>query len=174
MNRDQKALVIADVKKLVTSSQATFLINYKGMSVAALQGLRKDLRGCGGQFKVVKATLMRRAALDVEGMGEFSGQFKDQVGLVFALEEPSSVAKALVDYEKKNDSLPQIVAGFYESKFLPLEQVKLIASLPSRDVLLAKLLGTMQAPISQFARLLHMLIARLLFVLKRIEEKNSQ
>lgn len=174
MNRDQKMAVISDVKQLLTASQATFLVNYKGMSVASLRGLRSSLREHGGQFKVVKATLMKRATSDVSGAESFSEQFKNQVGLVFAPDNVSGVAKALIEFEKENNKLPQVVAGFYESQLLPLDKIKFIATLPSKEILLAQLVGTMQAPISGLVRILHMLIARLLFVLKRIEEKNGQ
>ena len=94
---------------------------------------------------------------------------------MFAKSNVSEVAKALVSFEKANNSLPRIIAGFFESECLSLEQVKFIASLPHRDILVAQLLGTMQAPIVQFVRVLHTLIAQLLYVLQRIEEKkNSQ
>lgn len=175
MNKNQKELVVADVNSLISSSQATFLVEYKGMSAASLRNLRKVLRVDGGTFKVVKATLMRRAVVDIAGSDDFKNHFKNQVGLVFAKSNVSGVAKSLVAFEKDNNNLPVIVAGFYESQSLSLDQVKFIASLPSKEVIIAQLLGTMQAPIMQFARVLHAMIAQLLYVLKRIEEKkNSQ
>jgi large subunit ribosomal protein L10 len=173
MNRQEKESVVADVRQLLQESQATFLVNYKGMDVATTRNLRTNLRSQGGSFRVVKATLMRRAAHGLEGMDSFSTQFKEQIGLVFARNDVSVVAKTLVAFAKENN-FPEVLSGFYESRMLGVDSIKLIASLPSREVLLAQVVGTMQAPIAQFVRVLHILIARLLYVLNRIAEKNSQ
>ena len=172
MNRQQKEAEIADLRQMMSEAQATFLINYKGMSVPLLQGLRKNLRQEGGKLKVAKATLMQIAAKDIAGAGEFSQTFKDQVGLVFAKNDVSALAKQLVNYAKANEAM-KIIAGFYESKMLTQQDLQMLASLPSREVLLAQLLGTMQAPTASFVRVLHLLIARLVYALKKIEEQQT-
>ena len=173
MNRQQKETVITDVRQLMNEAQATFLVNYQGLSVASLQSLRRDLRKNGGNFKVAKATLMRIASNDIVGSDSFSSFFKDQVGLIFVEKEISGVAKQLFAFAKQKEAL-KIVAGFYQSKLLNHRDILLLASLPSREVLLAQLAATMQAPMATFVRLLQLLIARLVFVLKRIEEKQLQ
>lgn len=173
MNKQEKEVVINDIKQLMGESQAMFLINYKGMTVPVLQGLRKSLRGEGGRVRVAKATLMQIAARDIKGAESFAEQFKDQVGLVFVQKDVSGVAKHLVAYAKDNEKL-KVLAGFYESKVLSAKDMDFLASLPSREVLLAQLLGTMQAPVTNLTRVLYLLIARLAIVLKRIEEKQAQ
>lgn len=167
-----KEAVITDLRRMMTDAQATVLINYKGMDVPVLQGLRRSLRVDGNTLKVTKATLMRRAAQDIAGADAFAESFKDQVGLVFVQKDISSAAKQLVSYAKEHASL-KIIAGFYESKVLSKQELDFLASLPSREVLLGQLLGTMQAPISSFVRVLHLLIARLVYVLKQIETQQQ-
>lgn len=171
MNQQQKQGVIVDIRRMFDCAEAVFLINYKGLSVSSLQLLRKNLRENNGAFKVVKASLMRLAAKDISGTVSFADEFKNQVGLVFANGDVSATAKELVSFAK-NNKLFTIVAGFYESGMLAQQDVIYLASLPSREILIAQLLGTMQAPISTVARLFNMLIARIVHVLKRIEENK--
>lgn len=172
MKRQHKEAVITDLERMMTEAQATFLINYKGMNVPLLQGLRRNLRADGNTLKVTKATLMRRAAKNIAGSDSFAESFKDQVGLVFVQKDVSGVAKQLVSYAKEHEAL-KIIAGFYESKMLTKQELNFLASLPSREVLIGQLLGTMQAPITSFVRVLHLLIARLVFVLKQIETQQQ-
>ncbi|MFA5074569.1 MAG: 50S ribosomal protein L10 [Candidatus Babeliales bacterium] len=174
MNRQQKEAVIKDVKKLFSDSHATFLIGYKGLDVANLQSLRKKLREDGGLFKITKARLMKISAKDIDSSIEsFCDTFKGQVGLVFAQKEVPSIAKKLVDFSKENELL-EIISGFFDSKFLSKSDVNYLANLPSKEVLLAKLLGTMQAPTRNLAVLLNMMVIRLLYTLKQISEKEQK
>lgn len=172
MNRQQKESALSDFKKLFSESEAAFLVQYKGLNVAALRNFRKNLRENKAVFKVTKTTLMRLAARDVQGANDFSQDFTNQVGIVFAQGDVSALAKNLIKFSKDNGLL-QVVSGFFESKKLALGDVVFLASLPSREVLLAQVVGTMQAPISSFVRLLNLLIVRLLYVLKRIEEQKQ-
>ena len=174
MNRQQKEIAIADFKKLFTESQGTFLINYQGLSVALMQSLRRNIRQDGGVLKVTKARLMKKAAeglaQDITGLDSFQEKFKNQVGLVFTSKDISAIAKKLVDFSKKHEKL-QIISGLFESKLLSNQEIVSLASLPSREVLLGMLAGTMNAPITGFVRLLNLLIVRLLYVLQQIKEK---
>jgi len=172
MNRQEKATIVDDIQKLFSESSATFLIGYKGLDVALMQDLRKNLRENSGTIKVAKTTLMKKAVKDVSGTDSFSDQLKTQVGLVFAKGDVSSVAKKLVNFSK-NHELMQIISGFFEAKVIGKQEIEMIASLPSRDVLLGQLVGTIQAPIATFVRLLYAMVARLLYVLQQISEKKA-
>src|SRR5438552_6041227 len=136
MKRQQKESVITDLQRMMAEAQATFLINYKGMNVSLLQGLRRNLRAEGNALKVTKATLMRRAAKDIAGSEPFAESFKDQVGLVFVKKDISGAAKQLVSYAKEHEEL-KIIAGFYDSKLLTKQELAVLASLPAREVLIA-------------------------------------
>ncbi|MBD3273237.1 50S ribosomal protein L10 [Candidatus Dependentiae bacterium] len=171
MNRQQKEAVVKNINEQLKESNASFLIDYKGLSVAQLEDLRGDLRQVDGSFKVTKARLMKIAAQNIEGIDSFKEDFKDQVGLVFVKGEVPSVAKKLVEFSKENEQL-DIVSGFFESKTISKEQISYLASIPSREVLLAQLAGTIQAPISTFARLLNQMIVRLVYVLDQVSKKG--
>lgn len=172
MNRHQKEAAVAEVRDLFAQTQATFLVNYQGMNVGSLQTLRRALRANNGVFKVTKATLMRKAIHGMDGADNFSAQFKDQVGLVFAQGDISSIAKQLKEFAQQNEAL-KLVSGFYESRVLSQQEIGFLASLPAREVLLAQVVGTVQAPISSFVRLLNLLTVRLLYVLKEIEAAKA-
>ncbi len=171
MNRQEKVQVIDLVKQLFAESEATFLVGYKGLDVSSMQALRRQLRSSQATLKVTKARLMKIAAQDVSGAEPFSENFKDQVGLVFAKADVSVVAKKLVEFSKEHQAL-DVMSGFFESRLMTREQVLVLASLPSREVLLAMVAGTVQAPITKFVFLLNMLIVRLLIVLQKASEKE--
>lgn len=172
MNRREKEQAISSAKELISASQAVFVVNYKGLSVAKMQTLRSSIRQNGGQLKVIKASLMDIAAKDLDGVDEFKSSFKDQIGFVFAKGDVSAVAKQLIDFSKENESL-KVLTGVFESKVLSSSQINVIASLPSREVLIAQVLGTMQAPIASFVRVLNQVVASLPQVIKQIEEKKA-
>lgn len=144
MNRQQKEHIVASVRQMFDGAQAAFLVNYKGLSVHDMQTLRKKIREANGTFKVTKARLMKRASFDVQGAEDFSSNFKDQVGLVFANNEVTVIAKHITEFAKDKESL-KIVAGFFENRLLSKEEVVALGSIPSRDVLLATLVYTLQA-----------------------------
>lgn len=159
MNRHEKELIVDELKSDLLSSQASFLVVYKGLSVKKMHQLRSNLRAKDGFFKVAKARLMKRAVdgqSGVEGLSEF---FKEQIGLVFAKKDVASVAKVLSDFAKENVDL-QLVAGYFDSKVLKKEKIIQIASLPSREVLLAHLCATLNAPMSSLARALTMVASK--------------
>jgi len=172
MNRQEKALVVDGLKKGLRSSQASFLVIYRGLSVEEMQQLRSELRAKGGFLKVAKARLMKRAVDGESGIDGLSEFFKDQVGLVFANDEVAGVAKVLADFSKENKAL-DLVAGYFDSRIIAKEKIAQIASLPPREVLLAQLCGTLQAPISGLARALNVMILKLLFALKQIGDQKK-
>lgn len=173
MNRQEKEKVVAELRDKMTKSQAAFLVNYRGLSVAQLETLRAGLRSKGGSFKVAKARLMKRAVEGLDAVDAIAPYLKDQLGLVFVDNEPPAIAQALRDFSNEHKAF-DIVLGAMQARLLTKNDVIRIASLPSKEVLLAQLCGTLNAPIGNFARVLHLLVARLLYVLKKIEEQKQQ
>lgn len=161
MNREQKELVIQELKNDFSQSSGAFLVGVKGMTVSQLQGLRKDLRSQGGKLKITKARLMRIATTDNESVEKLQPFFKEQIGVVFAMKEPSSVAKVLFNFAKKNEIF-HLVAGALEKELLDAKAIQKIAQLPSREVLLSQLCGV-----------LRMTIVKVLLTLKAIENQKS-
>ena len=156
MNRDNKELVVQKLKNDFASNEASFLVNYKGLTVAQVQALRKKLRTQGGDFKVVKARLMKLAVQGIAGIDELIPYFKDQVALVFVNKEVSPVAKTLVDFSKENKALT-LVIGCNEKQLMQVNDIQLLANLPSREVLLAQLCGVLAAPMAQLARVVNII-----------------
>lgn len=152
LNRQEKALVIEEVAGQVATAQSIVIAEYRGLDVASVTVLRKQARESGVYLRVLKNTLVRRAIADTS----FEGLSDQLVGpLMYAVsEDPVAAAKTMADFAKTNPSLV-IKGGAMPNSLLDEAGVKALASMPSRDELLAKLLGTMQAPIAQFVRTLN-------------------
>lgn len=161
MNRQEKEQVVQSLRDSFAKSTASFVIGYKGMSVNDLQSLRTQLRKSGGSLKVAKARLMKLAVGDMEDAQAFTPFLKEQIGLVFVSNEPPAIAKVLSDFAKDHQTL-QLVVGRYEGQLLNKAAINKIASLPSREVLLAHLCATLQSP-----------LVKLAIALKQVEEKKQ-
>ncbi|HTM06319.1 MAG TPA: 50S ribosomal protein L10 [Patescibacteria group bacterium] len=172
MKKPEKAQVVDSLHTSIQQSVASFLINFKGLTVKQMQLLRKEVRGTGGTLKVAKARLIKRAAVGVDGANDLNNYLKDQIGIVFASREFPVVAKALYGFSKKNESL-QLVAALLEKKVFDRHAVIRIAQLPTKEVLIAQLCGTLNGPVRNLASFFHIMISRMLFVLKQIAEKKE-
>ena len=168
MNRQQKEALIDVIKQDLKDSQATFVVGTKGLSVEAVQELRGQLFLKNGKMKVVKNTLLRRAVADLEGIKELEPLFEEQIALVFASKGAPAIAKVLFDIADKGKIL-SLKGGTLDARLMTADQIEALAQLPSREVLLAMVCGTLNAPITNYVRILNELIARFLRVLKAIE-----
>ena len=151
LNRSEKEAVINDVTGLAAKAQTLVLAEYRGITVADLTKLRSTARSNGVSLSVFKNTLARRA---VAGSG-FEVVSDLMTGpLIYSFSEDAvAAAKVVAEFAKTNDKLV-IRAGVYSGKVLDVDGVKQLASIPSKEVLLAQLLGLMQSPISRTARVL--------------------
>ena len=173
MNRQQKEQSIDALHAGFSKANAAYVVGYKGLPVCAIQALRKQLRISGGDFKVAKMRLVRRAIGGESTLTDFAPFLKEQRAVVFAMQEPTAVAKILFDFAKKNEAF-QIIGGYFEREVCDKDTVQFIAMLPSREVLLAQLVGTMQAPISQCVGLCSIMIQRLVITLAQVVEKKQK
>mgnify|MGYP000855409376 FL=1 len=148
LNLDDKKVVVAEVAATVAKAQTIVLAEYSGLPVAHLTRLRAQARASGVYLRVVKNTLVRRA---VEGTA-FAGLAEQMTGpLIYSMsEDPVAAAKVLNDFAKTNDKLI-LKAGSFAGEALDKAGVQALASIPSRNELLAQLLGVMQAPVTGFA-----------------------
>lgn len=148
LNLDDKKAVVAEVSAQVANAQTIVMAEYRGVQVSDLTVLRKKARESGVYLRVLKNTLVRRAVADTS----FAGLAEHMVGpLIYAVSaDPVAAAKTLNDFAKGNDKLV-LKAGSYAGEVLDKAGVQALASIPSREELLAKLLGVMQAPVSGFA-----------------------
>jgi large subunit ribosomal protein L10 len=152
LNLEQKQAVVAEVAKQVAGAQAIVMAENRGLPVAQLTQLRAKARASGVYFRVVKNTLVRRAVADTP----FASLTDRMVGpLAYGIgPDPVAVAKVLNDFAKGNDKFV-ITGGAMPGQVMSAKEITALASLPSRDELLAKLLGTMQAPVVKFVRTLN-------------------
>lgn len=152
LNLTEKKAVVAEVSEQVASAQAIVLAEYRGLSVTEITTLRAEARKAGVYLRVLKNTLVRRA---IDGT-PFSGLSNDMVGpLMFGISaDPVAAAKVMNSFAKTNDKFV-IKAGAMPNEVLDQAGVKALASMPSREELLSKLLGTMQAPVAKFVQTLN-------------------
>lgn len=151
MNRLEKEKVIESLKQDFASSQAAFLVGVQGLTIGQFESLRKSIRAQGGKLLVAKNTLLTVAAHGMPAAEILSPYFKDQVAIVFARTEPAAIARVLNTMAAEHERL-QIVVGSFESRLLNKETVRFLATLPSREGLLAQLCGVLQAPVACLAR----------------------
>ena len=148
LNLNDKKAVVAEVAEQVANAQTIAIAEYRGIEVGHLNVLRKKARESGVYLRVMKNTLVRRA---VSGT-PFASLAEHMVGpLIYSVSaDPVAAAKVLNDFAKTNDKLV-LKAGSYAGNVLDKAGVQALASIPSREELLARLLGVMQAPVSGFA-----------------------
>ena len=151
LNLNDKKAVVAEVSAQVANAQTIVIAEYRGIEVTDLTVLRKKARESGVYLRVLKNTLVRRAVADTS----FAGLADHMVGpLIYSVSaDPVAAAKVLNDFAKTNDKLV-LKAGSYAGKVLDKAGVQALASVPSREELLSKLLYVMQAPVAGFARAL--------------------
>jgi large subunit ribosomal protein L10 len=174
MNRQQKQSVVELFHKDFLANKGTFFVNYSGLTVNEMQQLRRQLSQKGGALKIAKMRLVKRALADVEGAEGLLSHCKNQVGVVFAFDaaEVSGVAKTLNDFAKKNESLG-LVIGCVDAQLLDKAAITRIATLPSKEVLLAQLCGTLNAPLTSFVFGLNSVMVKFLVALKEVEKQKA-
>lgn len=170
--KQEKEALIAQVAEKITASKALVFANFKGVSVKNVTAIRQELRKSGSSWQVLKKTLLNLALKDA-GVEVDARSLEGQVGVAFSHDEVAA-AKAIADFQKANKEVTfTIEGGALGKKSLSVEEVKALAKLPSQDELRAKLVGTLQAPIASFVRVLGGNLSGLVQVLKAIEEKKA-
>ena len=172
LNREQKISLIASLRSDFSSAQASFLVGVKGLSVAQMQILRREICAKGGRLRVAKNRLLKLAIADVDTVCALEGYLKEQVGVVFAADEFTQVAKVLFDFSKSNPAL-SLVVGCLESGLIDKEKIVLLAALPSKEVLLGRMLGAMQSPTTGLVFVLNGMMLKLMWALKRIADQKK-
>jgi len=170
LNLEQKQTVVAEVAKQVAGAQAIILAENRGMAVAAMTQLRARARASGVYFRVVKNTLVRRAVADTP----FASLADKMVGpLAYGIgADPVAVAKVLNDFAKGNDKFV-IAGGAMPGQLMSAKEISALASLPSREELIARLLGTMQAPIVKLVRTMNEVPGRFVRTLAAVRDAKA-
>jgi large subunit ribosomal protein L10 len=172
LNRDQKAAVIEEVTTALRESEAVFAVDYRGISVPQAAELRTKLRDADATFRVVKNTLSERAADEV-GADALKQLLQGPTAMTFVRGDAAAAAKALRDFRRSTqNTLLEFKGGWMNGQALSPEDVDAIAQLPSRDVLIGRLVGLIASPLSGLATALNNLPAGLARQLQQIHDKG--
>lgn len=172
ITRAKKAEMLKNLREKLQKSEAVFVTTFRGLKVSEVNEIRKLVREKGGEYRVFKNTLIRIGTEDTpyKPVMDF---VEGPTALVFVYKDPVEIAKVLKDFVKNHPALE--LKGFVlKGKGYNVKAIDELVKLPPREILLAQLLGTLQAPVSQFVGLLSAIIRNFLYVLKAIEEKKAK
>jgi len=170
-SKEQKKSIVKTLAEDIKTSKAVVFSDFKGLPVKDMMALRRELRNEGIMLKVLKKTLISLALKDA-GMDMDVRKMEGQIALAISKKDEVAAAKIIAKMGKANENL-KIVAGLLEKKELNAEEVKALAKLPSKEELLAKLVGTLNAPISGFVNVLAGNLRGLVQVLKAVSEAKN-
>ena len=171
-NFEEKQKVVDDIKQKIEGSTGIILADYRGLTVSQVTNLRVELREAGIEYRVLKNTMVSRAAdeIGLEGLESF---LKGPTAVAFS-PDPVAPAKILMEYSKKNKNL-KIKAGIVEGRVIGPEMIKTLAELPSREVLLSQVLAGMQGPIQGMVNVLQGPIRKMGYALEEVRKlKEAQ
>lgn len=156
-----KTPIIDEIKGYVSKASAAVIVDYRGLTVEEDTRLRKSLREAGVVYKVYKNTYLKRA-FDGTDFAQLDQNLEGPTAVAFGIEDATAPARVLAEFAKTCEKL-EFKAGVVEGTYYDAKGIQVIASIPSRETLISKLLGSLQSPITNFAR-----------VLKQIAEKNGE
>lgn len=171
MEKQQKVKIVDEVNGYMAGAKAVVLTSFERLTVEAETKLRRDVRKANGRYKVVRNTLARRALVG-DQWADVRRELVGNTALSFADGDVVGLLKALVDFSKENENF-KIKCGVVEGKPMTDAEVKRLASLPSREVLVAQLLATLQAPIRNLVNVLSAPHRNLAMAVKAIADKKS-
>ena len=171
-NFEAKKEQVAQISEKIGKAQSIVIVDYKGLTVAEDTELRRSFRAAGVEYKVIKNALFARALAEnnIEGLDE---HLKLSSAFAFSYDDPVAGAKVIDEFAKKNDKL-KVKAGIVDGQAVDAAGVKALAALPSKEVLIATVLGTLNAPITGFVRVLNGTLTSLLYALNAVKDQKEQ
>lgn len=169
--RPEKAAKVAELKGLLTSSKCTILVDFSGLTVSQDTKFRKKMREAGVRYNVVKNTMLHFAAKEagIDGLEPF---LVKNTAIAVAPEDPVTAAKIVCDFAKESKVM-KVKVGVLDGRVISADEVKALAALPPKEVLLAKLLGSMNAPISGLVTVLQGTIRNVVYALDAIRKQKE-
>ena len=169
--RPEKVAMIATMKETMKNAKGAVLTDYRGIKVAQDTKLRRKMREAGVQYSVIKNNMASIAAKEagIEGLDAY---LKGPLALVSSDKDPVAAAKLISEFIKEN-RIMEIKGGLVEGTVIDAEGVKALANLPSREILLARLLGSMQSPITGFVTVLQGNIRNLVYALDQVRQQKE-
>lgn len=168
---ESKKAQVAEITEVLKNAATGVLVDYRGLTVEEDTKLRNDLRAAGVNYFVVKNTLLRLAANQV-GLEELDGILHGPTALAVS-EDPVAPAKILFDFAKQNEKM-EIKSGFMDGKVMSMDELTTLAKTPSKETLIAKIMGSLNAPASNLVRLLNTIVEGGEEIADLIAKKNSE
>ena len=168
----EKAETVATVHARLKAAKMAIVTEYRGLTVAQMTRLRREIRQASGEYQIIKNTLVRRALKDT-AYGDLERLLQGPNGWVLAYDDPVMLTKALVKFADDNDKL-SIKGGIFEGQFMEPAKVKVLAQMPSKPELQARLLATINAPATRLVRLIQEPGARVVRLLETLRKGKSE
>ncbi len=172
LSKETKQEVINQINERFKSNPSVFVLEFKGLTVKELENVRKDLRQTNSELKIVKNTLLKRAAEDTEA-GQLSNLFVGSTAIAFCDEDSAATAKVFVKSAKEYELL-NIKGGLLEGKVVSVDEIEKISKLPSRVELIAQFMGLLNSPMSNFLYSLQNMQTKFLYALDALKEKKEK
>ncbi len=172
MNKEQKSAVVEQLAERLSRASIALVSEYHAMTVAESTDVRRKLRAVRGELKVAKNTLIRRAIKDTR-FAPLAERLGGPVGLVISADDPIELARTVLSFKNLGDRF-KVRGGVFEGRVLDPEEIRALAALPPREVVIAQLLGLIQAPAAQLVRLLNEPGSALARVIDAIGRKNGE
>lgn len=172
ITKEKKVEMLKSLKEKIQRSEAIFVATYRGLKVSEVNKIRRLLREKDGEYRVYKNTLIRLGTKETPFQPVLD-YVEGPTALIFSYKDPVEVAKTLKDFTKTHPNL-QIKGLVFKGKGYDSQAIEELVKLPPKEILIAQLLGTIQAPVSGFVGVLSAILRNFLYVLKAIEEKKSK
>ncbi len=172
MNRKDKEQVVSELRKKFVTAKAIVFTNYKGLNVEEMSGLRSMLKQSNIEYRIIKNRLAKIAAEETP-VKTSKDIFAGPLGIAISYDDPVLLPKKVFDFAKQNEKF-KVIKGIIEGQTCSGSDLKSISELPSREVLLSRLVGTMAAPLSNLASGLRGTISRLAYALHALKEKKAE
>jgi len=172
LNRDNKQELVTEMHERLARAKAVFLADFRGMDVGKATILRNELRSASVEYKVFKNTLLERASQGTD-MECLSPYLTGPTAIAISYDDPVGAAKVLSKFAKDPQGKFVLKVGVLSGKLLDVKQIQALADLPSREVLIAKMLGSMQAPATNFVGVLAALPGSLVRALDAIRAQKA-
>lgn len=172
MNKQNKQQVVTEMHDKLSRAKAVFLADFRGMSVEKATTLRNDLRNAEVEYKVVKNTLLELASADTDAAA-LVPHLKGPTAVAMTYTDPVAAAKVLAKYAKDQQAAFKLKAGVLSGKVISVPEIQALSELPSREVLIAKMLGSMNAPATNFVGVLAAVPGSFVRALDAIRQKKE-
>ena len=171
-NRDAKVQLVQDIKEKIQNAKSVVLVKFSGLTVAEDTELRREFRKNNVEYKVLKNTLIRRAFNDL-GVTDFDDDLNGPTSVAFGADE-TAASKVIVEAAKKYQDKVSVKSAYVDGGKVDVKGVQELAAMPSKEELIAKMLGSMQAPLTNFVGVLTAMPRGLVVALNAIAEQKAQ